>query len=238
MTAPQPVREAELAQVMATIEHTLIRPEMTRADVAAGIQLAQRLGTAVVVVRPWEVSWAAHQLQGSGPVLVTYVGFPHGTERTDVKVRQAESAVADGAREIDVVMNVGAFRSGDLAYVESELSKVISAVAPIPVKVILETALLSRDGVVEASRLAAGAGAAFVKNGTGFSPRGADVAEIAAMRAAVGPRVGVKAAGSIRHLDTVLELLAAGANRIGTSATATIADEMARGLQAPGESRA
>jgi deoxyribose-phosphate aldolase len=230
MTAPKPVREAEVARVMATIEHTLIRPEMTRADVAAGIELAQRLGTAVVVIRPWEVSWAAQQLQGLPPVLVTYVGFPHGTERTDVKVRQAESAVADGAREIDVVMNVGAFRSGDLAYVESELREIIGSVAPTPVKVILETAFLSREGVVAASRLAAGVGAAFVKNGTGFSPRGADVAEIAAMRDAVGPGVGVKAAGSIRHLDAVLELLAAGANRIGTSATAAIAEEIGQVL--------
>jgi deoxyribose-phosphate aldolase len=232
MTA-HPVRGADLAQVMAAIEHTLIRPEMTRAEVAAGIQLAQRLGTAVVVVRPWEVSWAAEQIQGSPQTLVTYVGFPHGTERTDVKVRQAESAAADGAGEIDLVMNVGAFRSGDLAYVEAELREVISTVVPIPVKVILETAFLSSDGVVEASRLAAAAGAAFVKNGTGFSPRGADVAEIAAIRAAVGPVVGVKAAGSIRHLDTVLELLAAGANRIGTSATATIAEEIGHRLTGP-----
>jgi deoxyribose-phosphate aldolase len=225
VTASQPVREADLAQVMAAIEHTLIRPEMTRADVAAGIQLAGRLGTAVVVVRPWEVSWAAEQMAGAAQTLVTYVGFPHGTERTDMKVRQADSAVADGAGEIDVVMNVGAFRSGDLGYVESELRKVISTVAPVPVKVILETAYLTREGVIEASRLAASAGAAFIKNGTGFSPRGADVGEIAAIRAAVGPKVGLKAAGSIRHLATVLELLAAGANRIGTSATATIAEE-------------
>lgn len=225
MTASRSIRDADLAQVMAAIEHTLIRPDMTRSDVAAGIQLARRLGTAVVVVRPWEVRWAAEQMASSTQTLVTYVGFPHGTERTDVKVRQAESAIADGAREIDVVMNVGAFRSGDLAYVEGELLEVIAAVAPVPVKVILETAFLSRDGVVKASRLAASAGAAFIKNGTGFSPRGAEVAEIAAIRAAVGPEVGVKAAGSIRDLETVMHMLAAGADRIGTSATATIAEE-------------
>ena len=233
MRAVQPIREVDLAQVLAAIEHTLIRPDMTRADVAAGIQLAGRLGTAVVVVRPWEVRWASELMAGSAQTLVTYVGFPHGTERTDVKVRQAESAVVDGAREVDVVMNVGAFRSGDLAYVDAELREVIATVAPVPVKVILETAYLSPNGVLEASRLAAAAGAAFIKNGTGFSPRGADVAEIAAIREAVGPGVGIKAAGSIRHLKTVLQLLAAGANRIGTSATATIAEEVGHRFTGP-----
>jgi deoxyribose-phosphate aldolase len=215
-----------LQQFMELVDHTLIRPEMTRAEVDRGIELALALRTAAVVVRPWEVRSAKDKIADSNVRLVTSIAFPHGAEPTDVKVFQAEHAASDGADEIDVVMNVGAFRSGDLDYVLKDLSSVVGAVSPpILVKVLIESAYLDPSQVVDAAGIAVDAGAAFVKNGTGFSPRGAVPLEIALIRATVGNSIGVKAAGGIRDLDTAMTLIQAGANRLGTSSTQTIADQ-------------
>lgn len=214
-----------LETVMGVIEHTLLHPDMTRDDVAAGIDLAVSLGTAAVVVRPWEVAWAARRMNGSRQRLVSTVGFPHGTDRSNVKVGQAMDAVTEGADELDVVMNIGAFRSGDHAYAEDELRRVIDAVGGTPVKVIVESAYLTPTELIDAVLMAAAAGAAFVKNGTGFSPRGAQEAEISLMRAVLPREIGVKASGGIRQLEALLRLVEAGASRIGTSSTASIAAE-------------
>lgn len=220
-----------LQEFLQFIDHTLIRPEMRREEVERGLEVALELHTAGVVVRPWEVRRASDVVANSGVLLVTYIGFPHGGERIEAKVAQAEHAAADGANEVDVLMNIGAYRSGDVDYIRKELTSVIDAVRPVPVKVLIESAYLRPSQVVEASKIAAEAGAAFIKNGTGYSPRGADATEIALVRATVGDSVGVKAAGGIRDLDTALELISAGANRLGTSATTALVEQWrARGL--------
>jgi deoxyribose-phosphate aldolase len=152
---------------------------------------------------------------------------------SNIKVREALVAVDQGAFELDVVVNIGALRSGDLGYVRDELAGLVYAVAPTPVKVILETAYLTPEQVEAGCRVAVEARAAFVKNGTGYSPRGAEPGEIALMRRVVGDRVGVKAAGGIRTLDAMLAMLAAGACRVGATATAAIGAEWrARGPEA------
>jgi deoxyribose-phosphate aldolase len=161
------------------------------------------------------------------------IGFPHGANVSAIKEREAILAVDQGAVELDVVMNIGAFRSGDLGYVRDELAGLIYAVSPTPVMVILETAYLTPEQVEAACQVALEARAAFVKNGTGFSPRGAEPGEIALMRRVVGDNVGVKAAHGVRTLDALLAVLAAGACRCGATATASIAAEWrARGPEA------
>jgi deoxyribose-phosphate aldolase len=159
----------------------------------------------------------------AGAGVVSVVGFPHGCDRVEVKARAAAIAVADGAREIDMVMNFGALKSGQAALVAADIDAVVRAVQRLPVKVILETAVLSDVEKNLACRLACDAGATFVKTSTGFHPSGgAMVADVRLMRTAVGPAVGVKASGGIRTAADARAMIAAGANRIGTSASATI----------------
>jgi deoxyribose-phosphate aldolase len=224
-----PVAVSSLADLMACVDHTIVVPYQTLDEVAAGIERGLELGVADVVVRPWEVRWARTRIPVGGVThLSTSIAFPHGDEPAAVKAFAAKQAIEDGADEIDVVMNVAAFRSGEQAYVGDELQQVVGAARGAIVKVILETAYLEPDDVVAAARLAVSAGAAYIKNGTGFSPRGATVEETARIRAAIPATVGVKAAGGIRRLDQALALVAAGASRIGTSSTGDIAQEWRR----------
>jgi deoxyribose-phosphate aldolase len=215
---------------MRYVDHTIVGPTQTRNEVAAEIERALELGVADIVVRPWEISWARSRVPLGATHLSTSISFPHGDEPADMKVLNAKRAIGDGADEIDVVMNVAAFRSGERAYVSDELGRVVAAARPAVVKVILESAYLEPGEVIDAARLAVHAGADFVKNGTGYSPRGASVEETAALRAAIPARVGVKAAGGIRSLEQMLALIDAGATRIGTSATFRIVDEWQAGL--------
>ncbi|MDQ6796236.1 MAG: deoxyribose-phosphate aldolase [Chloroflexota bacterium] len=213
---------------------------MARSEVAAGIEAACSLGTATVVVRPWEIAWAKHVVGERGPLICTSISFPHGADATISKVGQTRTAIESGADEIDVVMNIGALLSGQTDLVFDEISAVVEAARPRPVKVIIETGYLDRDGVVAAARLVAAAGAAYVKNGTGYSPRGATPEETRLLRQTVPVEVLVKAAGGIRTLAAMLELIEAGAARIGTSASAAIADEWRRAASSensPGERR-
>ncbi len=219
--------------LMGVIDHSLLKPELTRADVAAGCDLAMEYETATVCCRPADLVFVVGRLRGSPVGPTTVVGFPHGANVPAIKEREAVVAVDDGAVELDVVINIGALRAGELSYVRDELASLIYAVAPTPVKVILETAYLTPEQVETGCRVAVEARAAFVKNGTGFSPRGAEPAEIALMRRVVGDRVGVKAAHGVRTLDALLAVLAAGACRCGATATASIAAEWrARGREA------
>jgi deoxyribose-phosphate aldolase len=213
------------ATLMGCIDHSLLRPELTRAEVEAGVDLAIEWQTATVCCRPADLPFVVSRLRRTVVGPTTVVGFPHGAHMSQIKEREALVAVDQGAVELDVVLNVGALRSGDLSYVRDELVSICYAVAPTPVKVILETAYLTPEQVEAGCRIAIEARAAFVKNGTGYSPRGAEPEEIALMRRVVGPSVGVKAAGGVRTLDRMLEMLAAGACRIGATATAQIGTE-------------
>lgn len=219
----QTITPAELAKA---IDHALLRPEMTEAEVTAGCELAHRYHIASVCVRPCDVALAARLLAGSDVAVGTVIGFPHGSSTTAVKVAEARQALADGATELDMVINIGALRSGKADYVRADIQAVVEAArGQAPVKVILETSYLTTEEKVSACRLAEAAGADFVKTSTGYSPTGMTVADIRLMRATVGPRVQVKASHGVRTLDTMLEVIDAGATRVGATATATILDD-------------
>jgi deoxyribose-phosphate aldolase len=211
---------AELARIL---DHSVLKPESTERDIVAGADLVRRWAIGFLCVQPSFVSVAADALRGSDARVVSVVGFPHGCDRSGVKAKAAALAVEDGAEEIDMVMNVARFRSGRVQAVASGIAQVAHAVPGVPVKVILETCLLTDEEKVIACRLVRDAGAAFVKTSTGFNPGGgATVADVRLMRATVGPDFGVKAAGGIRTLQGALAMLEAGANRIGTSASDAI----------------
>jgi len=217
------VRTLTLEQLAKTIDHSLLRPELTDEEVISGIELARRYRVAAVCVKPCHVRLAAELLAGTDVKVCTVIGFPHGSQTTATKVYEAREAVANGAVELDMVINIGKLRSGDDEYVLNDIRSVVEAVkGHAIVKVIIETAYLTDEQKVRACRLAEAAGAAFVKTSTGFAPSGCTVEDIRLMRAAVGPQVQVKAAHGIRTLEQALAVLEAGATRIGATATAQI----------------
>ena len=230
--APIDLSTLDELTLMGLIDHSLLRPELTRREIEAGVDLAMEWQTATVCCRPADLSLVVGRLRKTPVSASTVIGFPHGSNLPQIKKREAMVAVEQGAVEIDLVLNIGALRSGDRGYICDELSDLIYQIAPTPVKVIIETAYLTPEQVEDGCRVAVEARAAFVKNGTGFSPRGAEASEIALMRRVVGDRVGVKAAGGVRTLDAMLAMIAAGANRIGATATAAIGAEWrARGQE-------
>jgi deoxyribose-phosphate aldolase len=215
---------SELARLL---DHSVLKPESTAHDIHAGGEVVRTWEIGFYCVQPVWVGVAAQALRGSHARVVSVVGFPHGCEHPATKAGAAALAVADGALEIDTVMNFGALRSGDTAAVAADLAAVVRAVPGIPVKVILETAALTAAERDLACRIAVDAGAAFVKTSTGFHPfGGATVADVRQLRAAVGARLGVKASGGIRTLADAQAMLDAGANRIGTSASAAMLAEL------------
>ena len=211
---------AELARIL---DHSVLKPEATLADVVAGAAVVRDWRVGFYCVQPCRVARAAGLLAGTDARVISVVGFPHGCDLPEVKERAVERALADGAREIDTVLNFGALKSGDAEFARADVAAVVRAAAGAPVKVILETGALTDDEKRLACRIAVDAGAAFVKTSTGFHPTGgATVADVALLRAAVGPGIGVKASGGVRTLADAEAMIAAGANRIGTSASAAI----------------
>ena len=208
------------------IDHTLLRPEATRADILQLCREALEHHFASVCVNAYWVPLAASQLAGSDVKVCTVVGFPLGATSTEAKVGETEAALRAGAQEIDMVLNIGALRGDDDRAVEEEIALVAAAShrGGAIVKVILETALLSDDQKIVACKLAQLAGADFVKTSTGFSSSGATVKDVELMRRAVGPEMGVKASGGIRTLEELLKMVTAGANRIGASAGVKIVE--------------
>jgi deoxyribose-phosphate aldolase len=215
---------SEPAEIAALIDHAVLKPELTHAEVDAELDLAARARVFSVCVRPSDVAKAVARLGGTGVLVGTVIGFPHGTTSTATKVAESVTALHEGARELDMVLHIGALRSGDLAAVEADIRAVVAVAAEqgALVKVILETVLLADDEVVAGAQAAERAGAAFVKTSTGFAGGGATAHHVTLMRAAVGPEVRIKASGGVRGLDTLLELRALGVDRFGTSATTTI----------------
>lgn len=216
-------------QMAQLLDHSVLKPEAREADILAGAETVAAWTIGFYCVQPCYVALAAHALRGTEARVVSVVGFPHGGDRSTVIAQAACLAVQDGAREVDMVLNVGRLRSGRSQAVAGEIGEVVRAIPGIPVKVILETCLLTEAEKVAACRLVQEAGAAFVKTSTGFNPGGgARVEDVRLMRAMVGPTFGVKAAGGIRSLADAAAMLAAGANRLGTSASV----EILRGLEA------
>ena len=209
-----------LAQML---DHSVLKPEAPEHDVRAGADVVRGWRIGYYCVQPCWVEFAVQALAGTMARIVSVVGFPHGCDRPEVKASAAARAIADGAAEIDMVQNFGALKSGHAVAVAADIAAVVRAASGVPVKVILETAALTDDEKRLACRLACEAGAAFVKTSTGFHPSGgATVADVRLMRAIVGPHIGVKASGGIRNLADARAMLDAGANRIGTSASAAI----------------
>lgn len=208
-------------ELAAIIDHTLLRPAATRAQVEALCAEARAHRLASVCVNPSRVPLARACLQGQVPVC-TVIGFPLGASRPATKAAEARLAVAEGADELDVVIDLGALKDGDHAAVRADLEGVVAAAEGRLVKVILEVALLEPEEIELACRLAVAAGARFVKTSTGFGPGGATVDAVARMRRVVGPDIGVKASGGIGDAATARAMIAAGATRIGASASLAI----------------
>lgn len=218
--APDAVRTS--ADIAPYIDHTLLKPDATREDVAKLAEEARKYGFATVCVNSAHVGTAARILSGSKTVPIAVVGFPLGAGLPTAKAFEAREAIRCGAREIDMVINIGAVKSKDYALVLKDIQMVVEASKPYPVKVILETSQLDADQKVAACALAKAAGAAFVKTSTGFTGGGATAEDVALMRRVVGDDVGVKASGGIRSAEDAFKMIQAGANRIGASASVAI----------------
>ncbi len=214
----------------AAIDHTLLKPEATAADVAAACAVGLSYRVAAVCVRPCDVLQAGGLLAGSDVAVCTVIGFPHGTNVGRIKVAEALQAIEDGAQEVDMVMNVGYLKARALDAVRADIEAVAHAAhdGGASLKVILENALLSDEEKILACRICEAAGADYVKTSTGFAASGSTVHDLRLMRGAVSAAVRIKAAGGIRTLDAALESLAAGADRLGASATVAILDEFVR----------
>src|SRR5262245_23681289 len=217
-------------KVAKTIDHSLLKPELTLDEVLAGCRLAATYDVASVCCRPLDVGRCRDALEGSDVLVGTVVGFPHGTSTTAVKAAEAERALDDGAAELDMVLAIGWLRSGEDAYVQDDIAAVVDVAHArgAVVKVILENAYLSDEQKVRGCELSEKAGADFVKTSTGYAPSGSTMDDIRLMRASVSERVRIKAAGGIRTLDLLVEGLNAGMDRCGATATAVIIDDLRR----------
>jgi deoxyribose-phosphate aldolase len=213
-----------LTEIASLIDHTILKPEATGDDIRRVCREALEYGFASVCINPYWVPLVAAELAGSSVKVCTVVGFPLGATTTASKVFETKDAIRSGAQEIDMVLNIGALRSGDRETVQSDIAAVVEAshAAGAIVKVILETALLDDAQKVTACELALAAKADFVKTSTGFSTGGATIHDIELMRRVVGPDIGVKASGGIRALEDLRAMVAAGASRIGASASVKI----------------
>lgn len=216
-----------MSSIASLIDHTILKPETTEADVRRICAEAKQHQFASVCVNPYWVPLVAQQLQGSTVKVCSVVGFPLGANSTVMKVAETAQAVKDGASEIDMVVNVGELRAGNLEAVEKDIKAVVDAAhaGGAIVKVILETCLLDDAQKTAACKISMAAGAEFVKTSTGFNSAGATAHDIALMRAAVGPTAGVKASGGIRTLADLKAMVDAGATRIGASASVKIVEE-------------
>jgi deoxyribose-phosphate aldolase len=223
-------------QVAKSIDHSLLRPELDDAAIEEGCRLALDYDVAAVTCRPCDVARVAALLRGSVVAVDAVVGFPHGSHRRETKLFEAHQALVDGATELDMVINIGALRSGRDADVQAEIAEVVAAAHAQNsiVKVILENAYLDDDEKVRGCRAAEAAGAEFVKTSTGFAPGGATHDDLLLMRRSVSPRVGVKAAGGVRSLDALLAVLELGVTRVGATQTKTILDEFRERKRAMG----
>lgn len=226
----------DVAALAFSMDQTLLRPTATIAEAAAWMEGSRDAGFATLCVSPFLVPLAAQRLAGTTTRVCSVAGFPLGYALTETKAEEATHLVSLGCTEVDMVVNLGALLAGEDDMVRDDITAVVDATAEASdgaaiVKVILETGYLDEEQIVRGCRLSVEAGAAFVKTSTGFGPRGASVRDVELMRGAVGPDIGVKAAGGIRGLDDALAMLEAGADRLGTSAGLEILAQAAeRGL--------
>jgi deoxyribose-phosphate aldolase len=223
-----------LKEIAKMLDHSLLKPELTVEQMIAGCRLARRYRVAAACVKPSEVARAREELEGSGVLPTTVVGFPHGANRTEVKVLEAELAIRDGAKELDMVLNIGRLLSEDFDFVQKDIKAVVDTAHAhgVILKVILENCYLTDALKVAACGICEKAGADFVKTATGFGSGGTVIADLVLMRKSVGPGVKVKAAGGMRTLDAILPAIRAGTVRFGTTASDVILDEAEKRLKA------
>jgi len=212
----------DAGQLARTIDHTLLKPTATRADIVKVSEEARKHGFASVCVNSTWIGLVARMLEGSRVMPICVVGFPLGAMATASKAAETRQAIADGAQEIDMVIDIGALKGGDHDHVFDDIRAVVDAAQGRPVKVILEMNMLERDEKIVGCAIAKAAGAAFVKTSTGFGGGGATIDDVRLMRAVVGPDMGVKASGGVRTADDARAMIAAGATRIGASASVAI----------------
>jgi len=205
------------ADVAPLIDHTMLKPEASVREIIKLCDEAANFGFASVCVNPYWVSTASIRLLDLPVMVCSVVGFPLGANTTEIKTIEAKRVVDDGASEIDMVINIGALKSGSWEAVHADISSVVEVSSPAPVKVILETALLSEEEIIYASLISRSAGAAFVKTSTGFSKGGATTEAVSLMTTAVGKYIGIKASGGIGDFESALAMVKAGATRIGSS---------------------
>ena len=221
------VADFTYGEIAKTIDHSLLRPELDLDTVAEGVRLAVRYDVASATVRPADVALAAELVAGTDVLVSTVVGFPHGSSTTATKAFEAAHALDDGAHELDMVLNIARLRSGRDDEVRDEIRTIVELAARrgAIVKVILENAYLTDEQKVLGCRLAEEAGAHFVKSSTGYAPTGATLEDLALMRASVSPHVQVKAAGGVRTLDALLDVLSIGVTRVGATTTGTMLED-------------
>ena len=212
-------------QIAKTIDHTLLKPDATKAQILKLCDEAKTYGFASVCVNPSRIALAAEALKGTDVTPCCVVGFPLGAIPSESKAAETAVAVKNGAREIDMVIDIGRAKDGDWAYVESDIAAVKAACGPAKLKVIIETCLLTDDEKVKACQAAVRANADFVKTSTGFSKAGATVEDVRLMRKTVGPDMGVKAADGVHNKAEALAMIEAGATRIGASSGIAIVSE-------------
>jgi len=214
------------AEVAKTIDHAVLKPFFTDRDVIDNAAMCRKRKVATMCVRPTDVKLAAQKLAGSGVGVSVVVGFPHGSHRPEVKALEAKLAIEDGAREIDMVMNIGKFLSGDYEFVRKDIEAVVAVAKPagIIVKVIQESGYLTAEGIAEACRIARAAGADYVKTSTGFGEGSATPENIAIMIETVGDTMGVKASGGVRDWKTAVAYLEQGCKRLGVASTEKVLD--------------
>jgi len=209
-----------------TIDHTILKPNITDADVIKICDEAKEYGFFSVCVNPYFVSLVSEQLKGTDVKVTSVIGFPFGASTTLIKAAEARKAVEDGANEIDMVLNVSALKDQKYDYVQADIAAVVDAIRGNAIlKVILETCLLTKDEIVKACELSKAAGAQFVKTSTGFSTGGATVEDVTLMKQTVGDALEVKASGGVRDYETAMAFIEAGATRIGASASIDIANQ-------------
>jgi deoxyribose-phosphate aldolase len=219
-----------IASLSKTIDHSLLNPVMTDQVLIEGIEIAKKHQVASVCIKPYFISMATEILKGSGVAVGAVIGFPHGGHTTSIKFLEAQQAIHDGATELDIVVNIGKVLSGDWEFVETDLRAVVSickargAVS----KIIFENCYLENKHKLKLCEISERIGADYVKTSTGYGPSGATNEDLKLMRANVGSKVKVKAAGGIRTLDRLLEVLELGVSRVGATATVAILDEAAK----------
>ncbi|MEM2954485.1 MAG: deoxyribose-phosphate aldolase [Candidatus Nanoarchaeia archaeon] len=209
----------------AYFDAALLKPNVTPKEIEEFCKKCIKYDVYAVDINPCYVKFAKDILKNSNVKIVSVVGFPLGANKTETKVFEAKQAIKDGADELDIVMNIGQFKAKNYKYVKNELSEIINVSKEKPVKIIIETGYLTKEEIIKACELVKSSGATFIKDCSGWGPTGADPKIVSLIRKAVGPDFGIKSAGRVRTLKQTLDLIKAGANRIGSSAAFQIIDE-------------